>query len=127
MSSSHTNLPGKSSAFEYWPISVCIALAGWVSQSRRLAIRPWQQLTQGSNHLKAVNNEKEYSLDYEEEWRKIRHLSFLLHLILKEREQTTMSKKRMVVEYTQEIVQLENVRKIFRDRGTRVVNQPFFI
>lgn len=52
-----------------------------------------------------------------------------LHLILKEREQTTMSKKRMVVKYTQGTVQLVNIRKIFGDLnlGTHIVNQPFFI
>lgn len=46
-----------------------------------------------------------------------------------EREQTTASKKRIVVKYTQGIAQLENVRKTFKDLDLviQIVNLPFFI
>lgn len=46
-----------------------------------------------------------------------------------EREQTTANKKRIVVKYTQGIVQLEDVRKTFKDLDLviQIVNLPFFI
>lgn len=69
----------------------------------------------GTKSPEGCELKKEYSLDYEEERKKVRCLSFPLHLVLKEREQTITSKKRMVVKYTRGIVQLKNVRKIFRD------------